>query len=205
MKKFLRAEFQFLAKPLGAASRLLLLAAAVAILASYWFPLWQIHLVAPQYRDGLTLEIHSWRIVAGNNGNDIAEINSLNHYIGMKPLHEADFFEMKFMPFLLGGFVLFTLRAAVFGLMRYVVDLFAMFSYFGAFSLGSFVYRLYSYGHTLDPHAPIHIKPFTPVILGKQQIANFTQSSLPQLGTFFLAAYVALLLAAIWCSRKETL
>lgn len=204
MTAFLKSEFRFLNKPLNLVSRLLLLAGVAAIMASYWFPLWQIHLVAPQYRDGLNLDIHSWRIVAGNNGNDLVEINELNHYIGMRPLHEADFFEMKWMPFILGFFAIFTLRAAVFGMMRYVIDLFVLFSYFGAFALGGFVYRLYTFGHTLDPRAAIHIKPFTPVLFGTQQIANFTQSSLPRFGTWLLAIYVVMLLFAIWFSRKET-
>lgn len=204
MTHLLKSEFKFLAKPLNLSSRLLLLLGVGAIMASYWFPLWGIHLAAPQYHDGLRLDIHSWRIVAGNNGNDINEINELNHYIGMKPLHEADFFEMKFMPFVLGGFVIYTLRAAVFGMMRYVIDLIALFTYFGAFSLGSFVYRMYSYGHTLDPRAAIHIKAFTPVIFGTQKVANFTQSSLPEFGTWLLAAYVVFLLLSVWFSRKET-
>ncbi|MEO8351049.1 MAG: hypothetical protein ABI680_04920 [Chthoniobacteraceae bacterium] len=204
MTKFLKHEFKFLAKPLGLTSRLLLLAGVALLMASYWAPLWQIKLVAPQYAEGLTLDIHSWRIVAGHGGQDIAEINNLNHYIGMKPLHEADFFEMRWMPFIIGAFVIYTLRAAVFGMMRYVVDLFALFSYFGAFSLGSFYYRMWSYGHQLDPKAPVHIEPFTPVIFGTQQIANFTQSSLPQLATYLLAAYVACLAGAMWFSRKET-
>jgi hypothetical protein len=204
MSELLKREFKFLAKPLSGTSRILLLFGAVAIMLSYWFPLWSISLVAPQYAEGLHLDIHSWRIVAGNHGQDIAEINSLNHYIGMRPLAEADFFEMKWIPFLLGFFVIYTLRAAVFGMMRYVIDLLVAFSYFGAFSLASFVYRLYTYGHTLDPHAPVHIKPFTPVILGSQKIANFTQSSLPQFGTWLLVFYVACLVAGIWFSRKET-
>jgi copper chaperone NosL len=205
MREFLKHEFKFLAKPLNLTSRVLLLVGVILLMASYWAPLWQIKLVAPQYEEGLTLDIHSWRIVAGNNGNDIKEINNLNHYIGMKPLHQADFFEMRWMPFLIGGFVIYTLRAAVFGMMRYVVDLFALFSYFGAFSLGSLVYRMWQYGHELDPKAPMTIEPFTPVIFGSQQIANFTQSSLPQLATYLLAGYVVCLLAAMWFSRKEKL
>lgn len=204
MTDLLKREFRFLARPLSLTSRLLLLASVVALMASYWTPLWRIRLVAPQYSEGLTLDIHSWRIVAGNKGQDIVEINNLNHYIGMKPLAEADFFEMRWMPFIIGVFVIYTLRAAVFGMMRYVVDLFMLFSYFGAFSLGSFYYRMWTYGHQLDPKAAVHIKPFTPVIFGTQQIANFTQSSLPQLATYLLAAYVACLVLAMWFSRKET-
>lgn len=202
--ELLKREFRFLARPLSLTSRLLLLGGVIALMLSYWFPLWQIKLVAPQYQEGLTLDIHSWRIIAGNNGNDINEINNLNHYIGMKPIHEADFFEMRWMPFIIGVFVIYTLRAAVFGMMRYVIDLLVLFSYFGAFSLASFVYRMWSYGHHLDPKAPMTIEPFTPVIFGKQQIANFTQSSLPQGGTYLLSLYVLLLVLAVWYSRKET-
>lgn len=205
MRELLKTEFKFLARPLNLTSRLLLLVGVVALMASYWVPLWEIKLVAPQYEEGLRLDIHSWRIVAGNKGNDIHEINNLNHYIGMKPLHQADFFEMRWMPFLLGGFVIFTLRAAVFGMMRYVIDLFTMFTYFGVFSIGSFIYRMWDYGHSLDPKAPVHVEPFMPVIFGTQQIANFTQSSLPKLGTYLLFIYVLCLIGAIWSSRKETI
>ena len=53
----LRREFRFLHKPLNVWSRLLLLAAAVTIGASLFFPLWKMHLVAPQYPDGLDLYI----------------------------------------------------------------------------------------------------------------------------------------------------
>ena len=205
MHNLLKKEFRFLARPLNLASRVLLLLAAATIIGSFFFPLWKIHLVAPQYEEGLSLQLYSYQIAAGNNGQDLKEINQLNHYIGMKPLHEADFQEMKWIPFALGFFLLFTLRAAAFGMMRYVIDLLTLFTYFGAFSMASFVFRLYSYGHTLDPRAAVHIEPFMPVVIGTQQIANFKQSSLPQLGSFFLAAYALCLVLAIWTSRKETL
>ena len=47
------------------------------------------------------------------------------------------------------------------------------------------------------------MKPFTPLIFGTQQIANFTQSSHPQLGTYLLWVFMVLLLLAMWFSRKE--
>ncbi len=205
MNGILKREFRFLAQPLNGASRLWLLGGVVALVAAFFFPLWQIHLTAPQYPEGLNLDIHTHRIVAGNRGQDLHEINKLNHYIGMKPLEEADFLEMKWIPFALGFFILYTLRALVFGMMRYVVDLFTLYLYFGAFSMASFVYRLYDYGHTLDPKAAVTIEPFMPVIFGTQQIANFRQASLPQLGSLFLGLYALCLFMGIWCSRRETL
>src|SRR5215471_9975171 len=122
----LRWEFRFLHKPLNLRSRLALLAAAVAIALSLFFPLWKMHLVAPQYSDGLDLYIYSYKIEGGGyNGQHLAEINNLNHYIGMKPIQQADFTEMELMPFVFGIIILLILRSIVFGEMANAVDLFA--------------------------------------------------------------------------------
>lgn len=203
MQDFLRHEIFFLRRPLNLGSRLLLLLGAAALAAAAFLPLWQIHLVAPQYREGLALHIYSHKLVGGNDGQDLHEINTLNHYIGMKTLSESDFTEMEWMPFALGGFALLALRAAVIGRMATVVDLGVLFLYFTVFSLGNFYYRLYTYGHTLDPKAPMTIEPFTPVMLGSQKIANFVQTSLPQSGGYMLGVFVVLIIAAGWCSRQE--
>ena len=88
----LRREFRFLHKPLNFSSRLLLLAAAVTIVVSIFFPLWKMHLVAPQYSDGLDLYIFPYKIQGGGlHGQHLNEINNLNHYIGMKPIQAGRF------------------------------------------------------------------------------------------------------------------
>ncbi len=203
MNDFLRREHQFLRRPLNAASRLLLLLAAGAFVAAVFLPLWRIHLVAPQYREGLSLDIYSHQLVGGNDGQDLHEINVLNHYIGMKPLVEADFVEMRWIPFALGIFALLALRAAALGRIISLIDLGVLFLYFGLFSLGTFYFRLYRYGHDLDPRAPMTIEPFMPTWIGSQKIANFVQTSLPQSGAIVLAFVPILLLGAIWLSRRE--
>lgn len=203
MHEFLRREIVFLRRPLNLWSRFLLLLAAGTLVAAVFLPLWKIHLVAPQYREGLALHIYSHKLVGGNGGQDLHEINTLNHYIGMRTLSKEDFAEMKWMPFALGVFVLLSLRAAVIGRMASVIDLGVLFLYFTFFSLGNFYYRLYSYGHTLDPKAPMTIEPFTPVMIGSQKIANFVQTSLPQAGGLLLGVFILLVIAAGWSSRKE--
>jgi len=203
MKKFFQRESIFLHRSLSLSSRFLLLAAAVTVVAAAFLPLWQIRLVAPQYEEGLSLHIYAHKLVGGNHGQDLPEINMLNHYIGMKPLVEEDFIEMRWMPFAFGAFALLALRAAVVGRMLSVVDLGVSFTYFTLFSLGSFYYRLYSYGHQLDPHAPMTIHPFTPILLGSQKIANFVQTSLPQAGGVLFTLFPIFIAAALWCSRKE--
>jgi hypothetical protein len=203
MNDFLRRESLFLRRPLNLRSRLFLVAAAGAVITAVFLPLWQIRLVAPQYQEGLAIEIYAHQLVGGNGGQDLKEINGLNHYIGMKPIVQEDFLEMKWLPFAFGIFALLALRAAAIGRMISLIDLGVLFLYFGAFSLGNFYYRLYSYGHTLDPHAPVTIKPFTPVLLGSQQIANFVQTSLPQSGALLLGLFPVLVAAAVWASRRE--
>jgi len=205
LSSLLRREFRFLARPLNLWSRLLLLVAAATIVTSLFYPLWKMHLVAPQYSDGLDLFIYSYKIVGGGlNGQHLVEINNLNHYIGMAPILQADFLEMRWMPFMFGLITLLILRSVVFGQMGNVVDLFMIYCYFGLFSIGSFWYRLYQYGHNLDPRAPMHIKPFTPLLLGSKQIANFRESSYPELGAYLLCFSVLLIVLAGWFSRKET-
>ena len=144
--------------------------------------------------------MYAYQIVAGNNGQDLAEINTLNHYIGMKPIAQADFLEMKVHAVRHRRFR--AARASRRGDRPIVtlVDLVVLFLYFGVFSLGSFAYRLYSYGHHLDPQAPMKITPFMPVVIGSQQIANFVQTSLPLAGTFCMAGFFVLLVAALWSS-----
>ena len=202
--ELLRREPRFLAQPLNLTSRVILLVAAVMIAAALFFPLWKMHLVAPQYAEGLDLYMYAYKIEGGGlNGQHLHEINNLNHYIGMKPIAQADFMEMRWMPFVFGLIILLILRAVVFGQMANLVDLFAIYCYFGVFSIGSFWYRLYWYGHNLDPKAPMKIEPFTPLLIGVKKIANFKESSFPQLGAYLLTLSVILILVAAWISRKE--
>lgn len=203
MRTLLRREYVFLRRPVAFGARIVLLLAVVSLGLALWLPIWRIELVAPQYQEGLSLRIYTYQLVAGNHGQDLNEINGLNHYIGMKPLAEADFIEMRWVPFALGLFILLALRAAAIGTMRSLTDLLALFLYFTAFSFGSFYYRLYTYGHQLDPMAPVKIKPFTPVMIGRQQIANFVQSSWPEFGTLFLGLFPLLIVLAMWWSRRE--
>ena len=204
INEVLRRQRRFLSRPLNLTSRLLLVAAAAAIVASFFFPLWKMHLFAPQYEEGLSLYIYCYKIEGGGlGGADLAEINNLNHYIGMKSLEQADFIEMQWMPFVFGLIILLLLRAAVFGEMSNVVDVFTLFSYFGVFSIGAFYYRLYVYGHQLNPMAPMKIEPFTPLLIGSKQIANFVQHSYPQAAAYLQIMAVVFVMLAGWFSRNE--
>ena len=176
--------------------RILLIVASVLLAATLALPLWNLTMFAPQYGDGLRMDIYTYTLQGGNNGQDVKEINLLNHYIGMRDLSNDDFTEFKWMPFALGVLALLALRSAVHGTMGSLVDSFVLFVYFGAFSLWSFWHKLYTYGHNLAPGSPVKVAPFTPPVFGYEQIANFEVYSYPRAGTYLmLAAGLALVVA----------
>ena len=173
--------------------RAALAGAAAVLLAAVWFPLWTITMFAGQFPEGIRMSVFAHKLVGGNNGADIQSINILNHYIGMQEIHAASFPEMKWIPFALGLFLLLSLRTAVFGKVSQLVDLLVLFTYFGLFSLGTFWYRLYTFGHRLSPDAPVTVEPFTPPVFGHQRIANFDVYSYPGPTTCALGVFALVL------------
>ena len=188
---------RWLSQVLSSRARIAVLGAGVLLVIALAFPLWKITMFANQFPEGLRLSIYAHQLVGGNGGADLQGINILNHYIGMREIHAADFVEMKFIPFVLGIFLLLGLRTAVFARVGNVVDLLVLFAYFSAFSLAVFGYRMYSYGHELSPEAPIKVAAFTPPILGHQRIANFDVYSYPGLGSVLLILFVVILAAVL--------
>jgi copper chaperone NosL len=202
----LSPSLSFFDRPLSLRSRLALFLAALVLLPVYFFPLWNMTFRSNQYIDGLVLHIYAFELQGGKtpNRDDLREINSLNHYIGMRPLLESDFSEFTWLPFAVGALMLLTLRAMVIGKMANVIDVFVLFAYFGLFSLWSFYHRLYTYGHNLDPTAAIKVQPFTPPLFGTKQIANFSVASYPDIAAFSLAAFSVMLAVAILLSARQS-
>ena len=197
MHRMLNALNRQLDATLGIAPRLLLIVSAVVLAVTLTQPLWRLTMFAPQYPDGLRMDIYTQQLQGGRNGQDIKEINLLNHYIGMRDLTTEDFTEFKWMPFAIGVLALLFLRAAVLGTMGALVDAAVLFVYFGSFSLWSFGYKLYLYGHNLAPTAAVKVPGFTPPMFGYKQIANFEVYSYPQAGSYMMATAAGLLVAAV--------
>ena len=195
----LAAFFAFLDRPLFPAARLVLAALVIPLVLTFTQPLWKIGMQAPQYPQGLSMEIYAHKVVGGHGGKDIPEINTLNHYIGMHTINRAELKDLDWIPFALGLLAVLTLRCAAIGNVRALIDLVVLTSYVSVFAFGRFVYKLYVYGHELDPTAPITLEPFTPAIIGKKQIANFSVESYPQLGSILVGVFVTGLVAVcVW-------
>ena len=203
MRDFLKRANAFLDRPLDLGPRVMVLAAALALVPTFTSPLYTMTMFAPQYPDGLRLYIYSYKLVGGNNGQDIPEINVLNHYIGMRDLVSEEFGEFKWMPFVIGAFGLLFARTVVMGKMTHLVDSLVLYVYFGAFSLWSFGYKMWVYGHNLDPKAAVKVAPFMPPMYGYKQLANFEVYSYPALGSYALGAAAFCLVLAFFLAARR--
>ncbi len=183
--------YQFVSQPLYLWSRPVLVLLVVPLAFSVLQPLWHIRMEAPQYPEGLTIDVYSYKLVGGHDGSDIHEINILNHYIGMKKLDRGALAELDWLPFGFGALGLLLLRVAALGNVRSLLDFAVMTGYFGGFSMARFVTKMYSFGHDLAHDAPVKVKPFTPVLWGTKEIANFTTHGYPGTGTWLVAGFTA--------------
>lgn len=182
--------YAFLDRPLYLKARLALVVLVVPLLLTFTQPLWRISMVAPQYPQGLYMDIYTHKVDGGHEGHDIAEINELNHYIGMKAIDRAALTDLDWIPFALGLLALLTLRCAAIGNVRALVDLVVMSGYIATFAFARFIYKLWYFGHSMAPDAPIKLEPFTPAIIGKKQVANFAVESWPQAGTICMTIFL---------------
>ncbi len=199
MKLALERFYRFLEQPLFLSARPIL-ALSVALLGlAFVQPLWRIEMTAPQYRNGLSIDIYPHTIAGGHDDADIAEINVLNHYIGMRKLDRHELSDLDWLPFALGVLAILALRVAAIGNVRALLDLAVVTGYFSVFAFGRFVYRLYVFGHNLSPDAPVKIEGFTPAIIGTKQIANFTTTSMPAGGAFAIAGFALVVsVVSVW-------
>jgi copper chaperone NosL len=196
---------KWLDQVLSPRARLAVLGAGVLLPIAALFPLWRITMFANQFPEGLRLAIYSYKIAGGSSGADLEGINILNHYIGMKDIAAVDFVEMKFIPFALGMFFLLSLRTVLFARVRDLVDLTVLLVYFSLFSFGAFWFRMHSYGHHLNPEAPIKVAPFTPPLFGHQHLANFDIYSFPGVGSFLLLGAAAVLLFVLALDARRAM
>ena len=189
MRQPLRKFYAFLEQPLFGRARVGLALLVVPLLLTFTAPLWRIHLSAPQYPEGLVMDIWSYKLEGGGDGQHIQEINTLNHYIGMRPIDRAALSDLDWLPFAVGGLALLALRVAALGNVRSLLDLSVLTAYVSLFGLGRFAYKLYVFGHDLSPSAPVKVEPFMPALLGTKQIANFTTASYPLWGSLYLGLF----------------
>lgn len=175
-------------------TRIILGVASLSLIVTYYVPLWQILLWAPQYPEGLTMKI--WM---DNISGEVAIINGLNHYIGMKHISVEMFPEFHYLGILIGFLIAVGMAAAVFG-RGSILFFFTLLSYvYGIAALWDFYRWGYEYGHNLDPNAAIIVPgmSYQPPVIGYKNLLNFTSYSGPDTGAWVIIG-VCLLATALW-------
>lgn len=177
-------------------SIILLSISGIGLVISIFVPIWAIYLEAPQYPEGLGMFLHANKITG-----DYEIINGLNHYIGMKTIHQEDFWEFKVLPYALGFFAvlafLFAFLKKKWGLYFFT----ALFLLFGIAFMIDFWLWEYDYGHNLNPKAPIIVPgmSYQPPLLGFKQLLNFGAYSYPDVGGWimFVVGIISLVLSVL--------
>ncbi|MBK7754651.1 MAG: right-handed parallel beta-helix repeat-containing protein [Flavobacteriales bacterium] len=129
-------------------------------------PIWRIDLMAPQYPEGLFLQIFHDRFTG-----DVDKINGLNHYIGMATIENAMFPEFAIMRYAFYLLIGWGLLAAAIGrraaLFTWLIGLFA----FVIWAMWDMYAWGYKYGHDLDPRAAIKVEgmAYQPPLLRPQE------------------------------------
>jgi hypothetical protein len=174
-------------------SRLLVALASVLLLGLYALPLWSVHLEAPQYPEGLGMQIHV-NTVKGTTEFDLQKINNLNHYIGMKAIEPDAIPELRWMPWIVAALAAGGLAAAALGRRAPLALWLGAFALLGLVGLADFWKWEYEYGHDLDPAAIIKIPgmSYQPPLVGSKQLLNFVATSWPAAGGWLAALAFAL-------------
>jgi copper chaperone NosL len=186
-------------------ARATLLVAVVLLGGLFVTPLWSVRLVAPQYPEGIGMLIRLNNVV-GMKEHDLRNINSLNHYIGMKPIEPDAIPELQYMPWIAAGLIAAGILVAAAGRRRLLVTWTAVFALLGAAGIYDFWRWSYDYGHNLDVENAIIVVPgmtYQPPLLGTKQLLNFTATSLPAAGGLLAGVSFALALGAIALSYRR--
>jgi copper chaperone NosL len=170
---------------LSVTSRIILAFSAGMLISVFFLPVWRIDLYAPQYPEGLLLNIWTNRV-----SGDVDIINGINHYIGMKHITNDSFPEFKFLNIVVYFFIAMGLTVAMTGSKR-LLKLYLMLTVIGAVvAMVDFYHWGYEYGHDLDPKAAIQVPglSYQPPVLGHKRLLNFDTYSFPDIGGWLVIA-----------------
>lgn len=181
-------------------SQWLLVAAGLLMIGMYFVPIWNIDLFAPQYPEGMYMQIWINKMTG-----DIRNINILNHYVGMREIVPEKVPELRYLPWgmaflILGAFV--TAFVEKMWLIRTYVGIFLITSFGLLFDLWLWGYR---YGHDLDPKASIKIPgmSYQPPLIGSKTLLNITAWSMPAIGGYLYIVATLLILLSYYFREKN--
>ena len=174
----------------------------------FFFPLWFIYLIAPQYPEGLGMRIYINNI-EGMREFDIRNIDGLNHYIGMKTIPKVhEMWEFSVFPQVILAMIIIGVIIGFLGYFKKVkpsmfMVWFVVMAILGILGIWDFNLWLTDYGTNLDPKASIKLldasgNPMTykPPLIGHLKLLNFDVDSWPHIGGYLMGLSFALVLYA---------
>ncbi|WP_027376787.1 hypothetical protein [Kaistella palustris] len=188
-------------QPLLKLTRIALIICGIALAIAIFVPMWAIYLQAPQYPEGLSMFLWANKITG-----DYEIINGLNHYIGMKTIHEEDFWEFKILPYALAFYAILCIIAAALNKKIWLYVTTALFLIFGVAFMVDFYMWEYNYGHNLDPHAAIVVPgmSYQPPLIGFKQLLNFGAYSYPDIGGSIMIGVAVILVILAFIEFKKS-
>lgn len=172
--------------------------AAFCLLISIFQPYWKMTLLAPQYPGGLEVQAYVNRLEG-----DVAEIDGLNHYIGMRPLGEAAQLERSLSVIIISVTALLVV-AAIFIHTKWAALLALPALLFPAIFLGDMYFWLRNFGMNLDPTAALSsaIEPFVPPVLGAGLVGQFETIAAADNGLYLAVFASFLILVGLFFHRR---
>lgn len=178
----------------------LTLVAGVLLIGSMFLPYWEITLHAPQYPRGLHVTV--WVDHMGDE-RQVFEVDGLNHYIGMMSLADAAEFERSISPIAIPlvallAFASFFLKGWWKTIARIPLVIYPVIFFVDLFAW------LYYAGHNLDETAALSssIHEFTPHIIGKGEIGQFsTQANFTN--GYYVAIAASILMIVAWILDRK--
>lgn len=178
--------------------RILAIVAGLSLITLFFFPMWRITLVAPQYPDGVTMYIWINKL-SGETPGTLQNINILNHYVGMQYIEPDSIPELKYFQYIVAAMIGLAMIAGLVNKPKVYLAWVLVFGVLAVLGMYDFYLWEYDYGHNLSPKAPIKIPgaSFQPPLIGYKQIINFEAYSYPHTAGYF-AGLAMLLMAAAW-------
>jgi len=177
----------------------LFIAAALVLMISIFLPYWELTLEAPQYPDGLKVNLFVNRVTG-----DVSEVDGLNHYIGMKPLDEAAKLERTMSIFAIISLSLIT-ASAILVHNKWAALLSLPVLLYPLIFVADLYFWLRLFGQNLDSTAPLSssVEPFTQPLMGAKVIANFVTYANFGNGFYLACIGVILLAVALYTHRRN--
>lgn len=181
----------------------------------FFFPLWSISLEAPQYPNGIGMNIHLDGL-KGKEKHDLQNIDGLNHYIGMRNLPKADeMWEFSVFPKVVGGMAALGILIGILGYFKKIspkwfLGWFILMCVLGVLGMYDFNSWMVDYGTNLDPKAIMKMTDkdgnplsYKPPLFGTRHILNFVAHSYPHTGAYMMGFGMFLTFLAYFFGMKK--